>query len=79
MNEELEFTNEQLERIDEIDNTVYNALLILLEKDEESFPWDISIISEVVEAISDISEKRGYHLRRPCILRSKDGNDTYVE
>ena len=77
--EELEFTNAQTERLDEIDNTVYQALLVLLEKTEEELPWDMSLIGPVVEAIADACESCGYHMRYPTIVTEKDGSQHYEE
>ena len=79
MNEELEFTKEQLERIDEIDNTVYDTLIILLEKDPNDFTWDIGFIHDATEALIKVCESRGYHVRVPAIETDEDGNFKYVE
>ena len=48
MKNELTFTDKQLERLDEIDNTVYEALLILLEKNEDELPWDMELIGNII-------------------------------
>lgn len=49
MHEEL--TNLQIGRIDEIYNAVYNCILVVLSKDEESFPWDMAHIGNCADAI----------------------------
>lgn len=77
--DELEFTDEQLARIDDIDNTVYQTLLVLLEKTEEELPWDMSLIGPVVEAIADACEGCGYHMRYPTIVTEADGSQHYEE
>ena len=79
MKNELIFTDEQIERLDLIDNTVYQTLLTLLEKTADKFPWDIEFIGAITEAISQICEEKGYHMRWPCITTDNYGRQTYEE
>lgn len=79
MEKELTLTKKQIARNDEIDNTVYQTLLVLLEKTEDELPWDMSLIGEVTEAIANICKEMGYHLRWPAILTNEDGTQQYVE
>ena len=46
-----EFSSAQTERLDEIDNTVYETILTFLDKTEDEFPWDMSYIGEVAECM----------------------------
>ena len=39
-----EFTSAQTERLDEIDNAVYQTILAFLNKSEDEFPWDMYYI-----------------------------------
>jgi len=77
--EDIELTKEQLSRNDDIDNTVYQMLLTLLEKSEEEFPWNMGVIGDVTDAIEDVLEKKGYHVRHPGIVHEKDGTQHYEE
>lgn len=36
-----ELSPRQIERLDEIDNAMYRFLLVLLERDEDEFDWDM--------------------------------------
>ncbi len=78
-NNELELTNRQIERLDDIDNTVYQTLLVLLEKNEDEFPWDISIIGDTIDAIAAVCEEHGHHIRYPGIVTEEDGTQYYEE
>ena len=48
-----EFTSAQTERLDEIDNAVYQTILAFLNKSEDEFPWDMYYIGEVAECIEE--------------------------
>ena len=77
--EELELTDAQLERNDDIDNAVYQMLLVLLEKTEEEFPWDMYHIGNVTDVIKEYLEGEGLHVRHPAIESCEDGTSKYVE
>lgn len=79
MKNELTFTDKQLERLDEIDNTVYEALLVLLEKNEDELPWDMELIGNVTDAIAETCESLGHHVRYPSIVTNEDGSQIYEE
>lgn len=79
MENKLTFTDQQIERLDLIDNTVYQALLTLLEKTPDEFPWNMEIIGDVAEAIAKACETKGYHMRWPAIVTDKHGRKTYEE
>lgn len=79
METELTFTDQQIERLDTIDNTIYQALLILLEKTPDELPWNMEVIEDVTEAISKVCESKGYHMRWPAIVTDKHGRKTYEE
>lgn len=76
---ELTLNDQQIARNDEIDNTVYSALLILLEKTEDELPWNMALIGDVTEAIASVCESQGYHLRWPSIVTHENGTQTYEE
>ena len=73
-----ELSPRQLERLDEIDNAMYRFLLVLLEKDENEFPWDMQYIGEAVDAIENIMYGYGFDIHRPAVINEGDGSDDYV-
>ena len=77
--EELELTDEQLARNDDIDNAIYDMLLVLTEKNEEEFPWNMEHIGNITMMIEDYFEKRNIHIRHPGIITDEDGNQYYAE
>ena len=79
MKKELTFTDKQLERLDEVYNTVYESLLVLLEKTEDELPWDMELIGNVADAIAETCESLGHHVRYPSIVTNEDGSQIYEE
>ena len=75
----LELTDEQLARNDEIDNAVYDMLLVLTEKNEEEFPWNMEHIGNITEMIEEYFEKINIHIRHPGIVTDEEGNQYYTE
>lgn len=73
-----ELSPRQIERLDEIDNAMYRFLLVLLEKDESEFPWDMQYIGEAVDAIENIMYGYGFDIHRPAVINDDDGSDDYV-
>ena len=73
-----ELSPRQLERLDEIDNAMYRFLLVLLEKDESEFPWDMQYIGEAVDAIENIMYGYGFDIHRPAVINDGDGSEDYV-
>ena len=74
--EELELTEEMLERINEINNSVHKCLCILTEKDIQ---WDMEIIGTVEESIQSILEEHGIKMRWPGIVTNDDGTQEFAE
>ena len=68
-----EFTSAQTERLDEIDNAVYQTILTFLNKSEDEFPWDMYYIGEVAECIEETLLSMGQRVHRPVIVTEKDG------
>ena len=77
---ELELTNEQIARNDDIDNAVYQCVLTLAEHNDNSLPWDIRMISEVTDAIKEVLWN-GFSIkvRHPAIVTKDDGTQYYSE
>lgn len=74
----VELSPRQLERLDEIDNAMYRFLLVLLEKDEDEFPWDMQYIGELVDAAEETMFRYGFDIHRPAVINDGDGNEDYV-
>ena len=68
-----EFSSAQTERLDEIDNTVYETILAFLDKTEDEFPWDMSYIGEGAECMEETLLRMGQRVDRPVIGMGKDG------
>lgn len=78
--EELELTDEMISRNDEIDNTVYQAILTLTEKSEEELPWDMRLIGEVTDSIeSTLWNDFKLKVRHPGIVTNEDGSQFYSD
>ncbi len=74
--EEIELTTEMLERNDVIDNTVYDCICTLAEKEID---WDMSIIGEVTDVIKDTLLKFNIKVRHPSVVTEKDGTQHYSD
>lgn len=68
-----EFTSAQTERLDEIDNAVYETILAFLDKTEDEFPWDMYYIGAVADSIEETLLSMGQRVHRPAIVTGKDG------
>lgn len=62
-----ELSPRQIERLDEIDNAMYQFLLVLLEMDEDEFDWDMYHIGEAVDAVQQVMLDHGFDIHRPYI------------
>lgn len=70
--EEPDFTDAQLERIDEIHNAVHDLLVVLTEK--ETLDWDMAMIGPAADALCDILTQAGHEVRYPARVEdSEDG------
>ena len=79
-NEELELTGEMVERNDDIDNGVYQTILMLTEKTDDEVPWNMEMIAEITDAIKDVLWNRfKLKVRHPAIVTNEDGSQEYSE
>ena len=62
-----ELSPRQIERLDEIDNAMYQFLLVLLERNEDEFGWDMYHIGEAVDAVQQVMLDHGFDIHRPYI------------
>ena len=76
--QDIDFSSEQIERIDVIDNTVYQSILVFLDKTEDEFPWDMHYIGPVADAVEKTLVDLGQRVRRPAIITERDGT-MYIE
>ena len=72
--QEIEFSDRQIEQLDDIDNSVYQTILIFLNKTEDEFPWDMQYIGQVADAIEETLLNLGQRVYRPAIITEKDGS-----
>lgn len=75
--EELEMTDAMVRQQDLIDNATYDVCCSYLgipnEQREKMFPWDMRILAEVRESITDALLQFGKPVCYPYIKRSKEG------
>lgn len=74
---EPEFSNAQLERIDEVENAAFDYIKVLTE--QPNMDWDMSLIGEIADMVADFLVGRGYKVRYPAIVDDGDGNEYIVD
>ncbi|MBQ3476585.1 MAG: hypothetical protein IJH25_00235 [Clostridia bacterium] len=74
---ELEFSNAQLERIDEIHNAVYDLCAVLTEN--ANLEWDMAYIGEIADLACDVLTDSGFRIRYPAIITDEDGSERIVD
>ena len=74
---DLELTDEMVQRIEDIDNAVYDCILTLAEKSAEELDWNIELIGCVTDQIKDVLNQYGIRVRHPAVVTDKDGHQTY--
>lgn len=77
--EELQLSDDHIDRLDDIDNAVYQCILVLLNKTEEEFPWDMYYIGEVTDGIVEFLVEKGHRIYRPAIVTEPDGTQHIEE
>jgi hypothetical protein len=75
--EELELSDDDLERNDEIDNAVFDCVRILAEDDD--IEWNMQIIAETTDAIKSVLADHDIKVRHPHIATHEDGSQTIEE
>lgn len=75
--EKLEFTDEQIERVDEVENAVFHMCETLTE--EEYLEWDISYVGEIADAACQILADHGFKIRYPAIVTDYNGDQKIVD
>lgn len=68
---ELELSDSQLERIDEVENAVYELCKILTE--DSDIEWNMSYIGEIADLAANVLTNNGHKVRYPSIVTEPDG------
>lgn len=69
--EDLELSEEQIERNDEIYNAVYDMCKVVCENEE--LEWDMHYIGEIAELAAHLLVERGEKVRFPSVVTENDG------
>ena len=69
----LEFTDEQLKRLDDIEEAAVNFFQVLAETDDQV--WGLNDIWELIYAGADMLVKRGRRVKIPTHVTTTDGKD----
>ena len=76
-NTELEFTDEQLEQCDAIENAAYQLACILCKK--EDLEWSMEYIGEIADVAQHILHLKGYTTFYPAYVTHPDGKEEIIE
>ena len=74
----LEFTSWQERRIDEVETAVYDCLLVITEKNENEFPWDMHYVGPVADMICDFLVANKIPVRYPAIIYETPDDDGHI-
>lgn len=76
---DVELSRGHLDRLDEIDNAVYQMCQVLTE--DEDLPWGMEYIGEIADFAAGLLVKCGYKVRFPCIVEedSEEHIEEYVK
>lgn len=77
MSKELELTDRQVERIDEIHNAAYEFLTVLT--GDPNLEWDMEHIGELVDCAAEDMASNGYKIYYPAIETDLDGTQKRVD
>lgn len=67
-----ELSDKQIERIDEVENAVYDLCKLLTQND--NIEWDMSYIGLIADTISDILVNKGFSINYPYISTEENGD-----
>ena len=71
MKHEAKFSEEQCERIDEVQNAVFELCKVLTEK--EDLEWNMEFIGEIADVACDILVDYGFKVRYPVRITEGSG------
>ena len=69
--DEPEFSDAQVQRIDEIHNAVYDLCRVLTENDD--LEWDMAYIGEIADIACGILVDQGHRIRYPARIWDDEG------
>ena len=75
--DELELNDEQIERLDEIYNGVFELCKIMSEN--QKLEWNMSFIGEIADCAESILTAHGIKVRFPSIVTDLDGSQRIEE
>lgn len=75
--DELELNDEQIERLDEIYNGVFELCKIMSEN--QKLEWNMSFIGEISDCAESILTEHGIKVRFPSIVTDLDGSQHIEE
>lgn len=76
MNEELELTDTQADRNDEIYEAAFEFCRVLTENLD--LEWDMTFLGEITDIAASILTKQGHKVRYPSVVTEEDGTQ-YIE
>lgn len=80
----MEFTDDMIDRIDKMDQAVYQMCLVFLQLSDTDdldtkFPWNVEVIGEIYDCTVEILRRNGYKVCDPCVESSESDRDRYCE
>lgn len=66
----VELTDAQIDKIDQIHSAVYNLCVLMSEKD--NLEWSMSYIGEIADCAMDILLEHGVPVRYPAVVSEND-------
>lgn len=76
LNEELELTDAQADRNDEIYEAAFEFCRVLTENPD--LEWDMAFLGEIADIAANILTKQGHKVRYPSVVTREDGTQ-YIE
>ena len=73
-NQEPELSDEQIVRIDEVENATFDYIRVLVEN--ENMDWNMEYIGELADMAAELLTRHGFKVRYPAIVTNKDGSQT---
>ena len=70
-NQEPELSDEQIVRIDEVENATFDYIRVLAEN--ENMEWNMEYIGELADLAAELLTKQGMKIRYPAIVTNEDG------
>lgn len=76
---EVELSDEQLARLDQIYEAAYQFCKVLTDKPKnQELDWDMQYIGEITDYAVSVMVQAGHHVRYPAVVTQQDGSQ-YIE